>query len=251
MEVKKKLADHIEHYKTDGEEFDYFDVENPAIREEERRRMQFLDRAVKFKQGELILDAGSGMGWVSRIYLDKDVNVCAVDLSIKNLKGIRDRFDKQRKGSYVVADLYKLPFKSGAFHGATSNDVYEHFEDPELAAVELRRIIKEKGVVFVSTPYKENIVYYLCIHCNKKTPINAHLHSFDEEMLSNIFENNGFKVESVGKFINRGLSILLVYYLLCRWMPYWMWRAIDIAANAVIRKPGRIGLRLVASGGAK
>jgi len=48
MEVKKKLADHIEHYKTDGEEFDYFDVENPAIREEERRRMQFLDRAVKF-----------------------------------------------------------------------------------------------------------------------------------------------------------------------------------------------------------
>ena len=246
----RRLRNHIEHYKTDGEVFDYFHVENPAIREEERRRMQLLTRAVNFKSGQSILDAGSGNGWVSGAFLDKDVFVCAVDLSLKNLKGIRDRFDIQKKGGYIVADLYRLPFKDTAFHGATSNDVYEHLEFPERATVELRRVLKESAEVFVSTPYKENIVYYLCIHCNKKTPINAHLHSFDEASLGNIFTGSKFRIASVTKFINRGLSILLVYYLLCRWMPYWLWRFIDIMANGVIRKPGRIGLRLIAVGGA-
>jgi SAM-dependent methyltransferase len=249
--MDKRLQDHIEHYKTDGEEFDYFHVENPAIREEERRRMQLLIRKVRFRPGQNILDAGSGNGWVSKEFLPKDVFVCALDLSIKNLKGIKDRFDDQNRGGYVVADLYNLPFKNGAFQGATSNDVYEHLEFLDAATVELRRVLNNGAEVFVSTPYKENIVYYLCIHCNKRTPINAHLHSFDEESLGSIFTRNNFRINSITRFINRGLSILLVYYLLCRWMPYRLWRFIDIIANAIVRKPGRIGLRLIAVGGAE
>ena len=247
--MNRRLKNHIEHYKTDGEEFDYFQVDNPAIREEERRRMQLLTRAVDFKSGQSVLDAGSGNGWISNAFLDKDVFVCAMDLSLKNLKGIRDRYDAHKKGGYIVADLYKLPFKDTAFHGATSNDVYEHLEFPEKATVELRRVLKKDAKVFVSTPYKEKIIYYLCIHCNKKTPENAHLHSFDEENLGRVFTQNNFRIVSITKFINRGLSVLLVYYLFCRWMPYWLWRLIDKMANAVIRRPGRIGLRLVAVGG--
>ena len=249
--MDKRLQDHIEHYKTDGEEFDYFHVENPAIREEERRRMQLLTRKVKFRPGQNILDAGSGNGWVSKEFLPKEVFVCALDLSIKNLKGIRERFDNQNRGGYVVADLYNLPFRNGAFQGATSNDVYEHLEFLDAATVELRRVLNNGAEVFVSTPYKENIVYYLCIHCNKRTPINAHLHSFDEESLGGVFTGNNFRISSITRFINRGLSILLVYYLLCRWMPYPLWRLIDIVANAIVRKPGRIGLRLIAVGGAE
>jgi hypothetical protein len=34
-------------------------------------------------------------------------------------------------------------------------------------------------------------------------------------------------------------------------MPYRLWRLIDIIANVIVRKPGRIGLRLVAVGGAE
>lgn len=248
--MDKRLQNHIEHYRADAEEFDYFLVDNPAIREEERRRMQFLTRAVSFKSGQSILDAGSGNGWISNTFLDKDVFVCAVDLSLKNLKSIRTRYDPQNRGGYIVADLYQLPFKAAAFHGATSNDVYEHLEFLEKATVELRRVLKEGAEVFVSTPYKENIVYYLCIHCNKKTPVNAHLHSFDEDSLGGIFTGNSFKIASVTKFINRGLSVFLVYYLLCRWMPYWLWRFIDKLANRIIKRPGRIGLRLMAIGGA-
>ncbi|MEE9553588.1 MAG: class I SAM-dependent methyltransferase [candidate division Zixibacteria bacterium] len=245
--MTEKLQDHIEHYRTDGETFDYFTVENPAIREEERRRIQLLTHTMEFQHGQLLLDAGSGGGWVSQAYLPKKVFVCAVDLSIKSLKGIRDRFDSGKNGGYVVADLYHLPFKPGAFDGATSNDVFEHLEFLDRGAAELRVVLKDKAPVYVSVPYKENIVYYICIHCNKKTPINAHLHSFDETALNELFSKNGFEIEAVKKTINKGLSILQIYYRLCRWMPYRLWRLIDIIANFVIRKPSRIGLKLVAA----
>ena len=241
----EKLQNHIAHYREDAEIFDYFYVDNPAIREEERRRIQVLTHTMKYCAGQVILDAGSGAGWVSRAYLPKKVFVCAVDLSAKNLKEIRGRFDRDGNGWYVVADLYHLPFKSRAFDGATSNDVFEHLEYLDRGAAELRAVLKDDADLFVSVPYKENIVYYLCIHCNKRTPINAHLHSFDERALDHLFSKNGFRINVTKKFINKGMSILQIYYYFCRWMPYWLWRAVDNFANFVVRKPSRIGLRLL------
>jgi len=243
----EKLQDHITHYREDAEAFDYFHVDNPAIREEERRRIQVLTHTMRFSPGQTLLDAGSGGGWVAASYLPKGVFVCSVDLSTTSLKGIRQRFGGTGEGGYVVADLYHLPFKRGAFDGATSNDVFEHLEYLDRGAVELRTVLKDKAEVFVSVPYKENIVYYLCIHCNKKTPINAHLHSFDDDGLTGLFLKNGFRVEKNSKFINKGMSILLIYYYLCRWMPYFLWKFVDSAANFIVRKPGRIGLKLIAA----
>ncbi len=240
-----KLHDHIEHYRRDGEAFDYFNVENPTIREEEHRRIELLRRVMDLKRGEKVIDAGSGGGWVSEALLPVGVFVCGVDLSLKNLKGIRERYDSKRDGAYVVADLYHLPFKGKSFDAATSNDVYEHLESLDTATCALRAVLKDNARAFISVPYKENIVYYLCIHCNRLTPINAHLHSFDENSLGGLFCQNGFAVEKVIKFMNKGMALLQIYRY-SPWMPYWLWRAIDIAANAIVRKPGRMAMTLVA-----
>jgi SAM-dependent methyltransferase len=243
--MENRLCDHIEHYRRDGEAFDYFEVANPTIREEERRRIELLTSNMKLQKGQTLIDAGSGGGWVTKAFVPMGVFVCAVDLSHKNLKGVRDRFDPNRTGGYVVADLYQLPFKPGAFDAAASNDVYEHLEHLDRAAAELRNVMKDKSRAFISVPYKENIVYYICIHCNQLTPINAHLHSFDEDNLGSVFRRNGFGVEKVAKFMNKGLALLQVYRV-CRWMPYNLWRAIDTAANQIIRKPGRMAMTVVA-----
>jgi cyclopropane fatty-acyl-phospholipid synthase-like methyltransferase len=243
----ERIQDHISHYREDGETFDYFHVENPVIREEERRRIQVLTHTMNFKAGQRILDAGSGGGWVAQAYLKGEVYVCSVDLSARSLKGIRERFDPRKAGGYVVADLYHLPFKPGVFDGATSNDVFEHLEYLDRGAAEIRSVLKDGARMFVSVPYRENIIYYLCVHCNKKTPINAHLHSFDDSEIAELFLENGFAIEAVRKFINKGLSIFQIYYYLCRWMPYRLWRLLDMAANSIVRKPSRIGLKLLAT----
>ena len=239
------LTDHIKHYKADAEQFDYFNVENPAIAEEEKRRMQFLSRKVRFAPGSLVIDCGSGGGWVAKEYIPRDVTVVSVDIADKNLRRIKAEYDPQGKGCYVAADLYHLPFKDGVFDGATSNDVFEHLEKLELSAGETARCLKAGANFYVSVPYKENIVYYICIHCNKPTPINAHLHSFDENGLGKLFGDAGFKIEKIYKFINKGLSITLIFYMFCRWMPFWLWRTVDNIANLFIRKQSRLALKMV------
>ena len=239
------LTDHIKHYRADAEQFDYFNVENPAIAEEEKRRMQFLSRKIRFAPGSLIIDCGSGGGWVAREFLGKDVTVVSVDIADKNLRRIKAEYDPLKKGCYVAADLYHLPFKDGVFDGGTSNDVFEHLEKLELSASETARCLKPGANFYVSVPYKENIVYYICVHCNKPTPINAHLHSFDENMLDKLFGAAGFKIEKIYKFINKGLSITLIFYMFCRWMPFWLWRTVDSIANIFIRKQSRLALKMV------
>jgi SAM-dependent methyltransferase len=239
------LNDRIRHYQADAEVFDYFNVENPAIAEEEKRRMQFLQRIIKFAPDSLVMDCGSGNGWIAREYIPRGIRIVSIDISQKNLAKIRERYDKNNRGFYVVADLYNLPFKNGVFDGATSNDVFEHLEKPEPVAGDISRCLKSGGKLFVSVPYRENIIYYLCVHCNKPTPINAHLHSFDENSLSEIFNKANFSIKRMHKFINKGLSYTLIYYMLCRWMPFWLWRFVDSLANSIIRKQERICLTLV------
>jgi hypothetical protein len=70
------LENKIKHYRTDAEYYDYFNVENPAIADEEKRRMQYLKRKIKFKPSSLIIDCGSGGGWIAKEYLPKDVVTC-------------------------------------------------------------------------------------------------------------------------------------------------------------------------------
>lgn len=243
------LQDKIKHYRTDAEYFDYFRNENPAIADEEKRRMQFLKRKIKFKPASIIIDCGSGGGWIAKEYLPRGITVVSVDLADSNLRKVKQNFDPDGRGFYVVADLYNLPFKDGVFDGGTSNDVYEHIEKPEKAALEVKRCIKSGGRFFVSVPFRENIVYYLCIHCNKPTPINAHLHSFDEESLRGIFEESGFKIAGMQPFINKALQLTLVSYLFMRWMPYWLWRFIDNLVSLVVRKHSRISLTMVSTDG--
>ena len=239
------LEDKIKHYRTDAEYYNYFNVENPAIADEEKRRMQYLKRKIKFEPSSLIIDCGSGGGWIAKEYLPRDVTVVSIDLADSNLRKIKKNYDPNRKGLYVVADLYNLPFKNKVFDGGTSNDVYEHIEKPEIAAAEVFRCMKKNARFHVSVPFMENIVYYICIHCNKPTPINAHLHSFDEKSLREIFESGGFKIESMQGFINKGLQLTLMSYFLMRWMPYWLWRFCDSLASLFVRKYSRIALTMV------
>ncbi|MCD6162183.1 MAG: class I SAM-dependent methyltransferase [candidate division Zixibacteria bacterium] len=241
------LTDRIKHYRTDAEEFDYFNVENPVHANEEKRRMQFLERLIKFAPGNYVIDCGSGNGWLAREYLQQGIVIISVDISDKNLRRIKNDYDSQNKGFYIAADLNQLPFKEGVFDGAVSNDVYEHIEEPKTAAAEVWRCLKKGAKFYVSVPYNENIVYYLCIHCNKPTPINAHLHSFNEESLGAIFTEAGFKIVNTYKIINKLLSATFVYYALCRWMPYWLWRTIDITVNLFAKKQSRLALKMVRS----
>jgi hypothetical protein len=107
-------------------------------------------------------------------------------------------------------------------------------------------VLKPDGVVAVTSPYREKITQHLCIHCNRPTPSNAHLHSIDEKFLERTLTEAGLRVLEVRHFHNKALAAL-GYPLFARRWHYGAWRALDVVANALYRKPLFIAVKACVS----
>ena len=230
-----QCADHVTHYRLDGELFDYFDEGTGATREFNARLRDYVLSLCDTTLGSRILDVGSGSGWVARQLAARGGKVVSVDLSQRNLEKTKLTVARER-ADFVLADAYHLPFRKGSFDVVVASEVLEHLNSPAVCLQEFERILAPHGKVIASTPYKEKIQYYLCIHCNKKTPANAHLHSFDEHSLELLFQSQNFLNIRFQKFGNKAFLFARIYYLL-RFLPFGAWKVLDSIVNVIFPLP--------------
>jgi 2-polyprenyl-3-methyl-5-hydroxy-6-metoxy-1,4-benzoquinol methylase len=228
--------DYVNHYLQDAEIFDYFqERECKATEHDERRVREYIKPLVEDK-GKLILDVGSGSAWVAKD-LCRDHNVVSFDISEKNIKKAIEKFPVNNHFG-VIGDALKSPFKHDVFDYIISSEVIEHIVKPKDFIGNLISLLKPDGKLIISTPYKEVLHYSQCIHCNKMTPKNAHLHSFDENILSG-FANDEIEKTKCYIFGNKAL-IMLRTYIVLRYFPFKIWEIIDKIANLIIRKKAHI-----------
>ena len=133
----------------------------------------------------------------------------------------------------MLGDVYRLPYGDGCFDAAVTSEIIEHIEKPDAAFHELGRVIRKDGTLIVSTPYREKIEQALCIHCNNKTPVNAHLHSFDEATMETLLEEAGFTVQRTMLYVNRpaerfGLAGFTSF------APHIIWRLLDTILCTIV-----------------
>ena len=208
-----RCSDYISHYKADAELFDYFDNPDETDRAYEILFRKFIRRlAGKPKQ---ILDVGSGSGWAKEIPHEK---IFFVDLSHKNLAAV----NRNSTGA-ILADACHLPFKNDTLDLVIASEILEHLNSPEDAAKEIWRVLDRGGKAIVSTPYKEKLRYTLCIHCNQVTTMNAHLQSFDENILFSFFP----EAKKSSYIFGSKILILLRAPKLLNKLPLFVWRLID------------------------
>ena len=220
-----QVQNHIEHYRRDAELFDYFENETPLNRDGNRRLRQGVLRAAKLgdARGCLLLDAGSGSGWLTIPASEAACIPVLVDLGLENLRVIRAR---QPGTSCVAADVNRLPFRDAVFGRVVSAEVLEHTNDPEHVMRELSRVLSPDGMMVTSTPYRETLRYSLCIHCNQPTPLNAHLHSFDENRHALLCNAAGLVQQRATVQHNTLFQRSRLSYAF-RWLPYPLWRILD------------------------
>lgn len=234
MQDEIKNFDYLTHYKTDAEEFDYFEKRIGAAEHEERRVREVIISQVP-KNVKTVLDIGCGSGWVAKEFFQRNKKVISLDISKSNPQKVKQLYPSQSHFQ-VVADSFKLPFEPNSIDCVIASEIIEHVVDPKSFLKELLRVVSEDGRLIISTPYKEKIRYVLCIHCNKKTPVNAHLHSFDEDSLSKLYKENDLKKFSSIIFGNKALIFLRTHVLL-KFLPLSLWLAVDWLANKIYNKP--------------
>lgn len=227
--------DYTKHYATDAEVFDYFEEENDRLIACHLDMLRTTVLRQVPREARLVLDVGCGCAYVAARLCPQGRNVVSLDIARANVRKAVESHPFAGHGG-VVADAYHLPFADNVFDCIVASEIIEHTVDPRGFLASLATKLKPGGTLVVSTPYKERIAYSLCIHCNCKTPHNAHLHSFDESSMHRMADTiEGLSVNDIQYVGNKVmLRCHLTVPLAC--MGYGMWHACDATANRLVPK---------------
>jgi 2-polyprenyl-3-methyl-5-hydroxy-6-metoxy-1,4-benzoquinol methylase len=172
---------------------EYAEMADPGYLEEEegrrhQARMILAEIAKVARPGGRLLDVGCGPG----LFLDearkKGWDAAGLDLSTWARKWGKEHYGVD----IATGTLEEVSFPAGSFDVVVMLDVIEHLKDPKTTLAEARRILKNGGVLCVSTPDIES--FWSRLLGARWWGINKyHLFYFSQKTLGHLFEKTGFR----------------------------------------------------------
>jgi ubiquinone/menaquinone biosynthesis C-methylase UbiE len=103
--------------------------------------------------GTSVLDVGCGLGHGTWLLAMRGTGqVVALDLEQGNVRQLSQLCSKVKNLSKLAMDAQRLGFKDQSYEIVTCFEVIEHVPKPTMLLSELRRVLKEDGVVLLTTP---------------------------------------------------------------------------------------------------
>ena len=99
----------------------------------------------------------------------------------------------------VVGDAHRLPLPDGCLDGVHCEAVFEHLEDPNLAASELFRTMKPGAIAYVCTPFIQPFHGY-----------PSHFQNFTHLGHKRLFERAGFRVDECGVCVGPAWAVATI-----------------------------------------
>ncbi len=110
--------------------------------------LRFIPK-LKDKTVAYALDHGCGSGALKNVFISEGYEYIGVDNEI----GVSTHVGGGRgfkNGASHICDLHSLPFADNSFKFAVSYSVFEHLQNPLIAAKELYRVMEENGTCFIA-----------------------------------------------------------------------------------------------------
>ena len=118
--------------------------------------------------GSVLLELGAGAGRNTRRYSGFE-KIVLLDYSRSQLEQARLRLGDSEQYTYVAGDVYRLPFVSGLFDGATMIRTLHHMAEPEAALAQVHRVMTPQGVFVLEFANKRNLKSMLRYLLRKQT----------------------------------------------------------------------------------
>jgi len=111
-------------------------------------RLYFIRKAKGFK----CLDFGCGNGLVLRQNATVRPDLEFFGIDIKDFSG-----ELPKRVSFSIYNGEKLPHQDNYFDIITANHVLEHIQNPKRILTELKRVLKNKGRIYIEVPNKRSL----------------------------------------------------------------------------------------------
>ena len=161
-------------------------------------------------EGDFILDVGCGVGDYI-IALSKNNHMCfGIDplYGVSLLKAQQKAKDENVNIPLIQGVSEKLPFKDEKFNLILHMSTLQHVDDQHKTLSEIKRVLKDNGLLVVSVPLNENI--FTLFRKSKKPEYVTKF--FDLRELKKVLTENGFeilKIRGCGFFPPFARKILL------------------------------------------
>lgn len=110
--------------------------------------------AVKFCNKKIVLDVGCGQGWGTNLISKCAKKITGVDIDEEAIEFASNKFKKNNL-KFVKQNLLEVSGnKLGEVDVVLCFQVIEHLEKPEEMLLKIKQIIKNKGILILSTPNK-------------------------------------------------------------------------------------------------
>jgi 2-polyprenyl-3-methyl-5-hydroxy-6-metoxy-1,4-benzoquinol methylase len=183
-----------------------------------------------------VLDVGCGVGSFSALLAARSMRVTCADVSEKNVEAVLRRHPGL---AAVRADTTALPFDEDAFDAAVLMEVLEHVEDDRVALSEIRRVVRDDGLLILSVPNLAAPAPLLerlplrSVHA-QEGPEHHFRDGYSPRELTGLLAESGFRIEamlSVGGAAYRltadVVSLVHLAYRSLRRQTSWTWADVD------------------------
>ena len=105
-----------------------------------------------FISGKDVLDIACGTGYGSKLLKDASaLKVTGIDISQDSVDYAVNRYSAEGL-DYFTGDATDISFSDSAFDAVVSFETIEHVKDYRLALKEIKRVLKQKGELIISSP---------------------------------------------------------------------------------------------------
>ncbi len=139
-------------------------------------RNNLLEHLARYKHvapmpDSIVLDIGCGAGHGSATLAKKFRHVYGVDVSEEAITYAKQNW-REENATFQVGDALAIPFPDNHFDAVVAFEVFEHLTNWRKFLIEIRRVLKPGGTVYISTPNKT------LYSPGTKKPVNPH-HVFE------------------------------------------------------------------------
>jgi len=161
-----------------------------------KKLLEFLPKKKSF-----VLDIGSGTGELTSLIRKMRHNVIATEISKNAIKKIKFN---HKILSVLINFNENIPFKDKTFDIVFCSEVIEHLFFPENFLKECNRILKNGGLLLLSTPnsvYYIKRILYLLGKTYREVDNLRHIQYFSEKTIRRLVEDAGFEIKKmIGNF---------------------------------------------------